>query len=129
MLPAEDTYYLQTRGLAHEVRVAEGVTSVLLPNWLLPEGYTLPQATLLLRLSAGYPDVQPDMWWFSPPVVRTDGRLIPATEATEHHFGQQWQRWSRHLSAGQWRSGIDGIESYLALVRKELDRGCLEPAP
>jgi hypothetical protein len=125
MLPALDTDYLQARGLAHEVRVADGITSVLLPNWPLPAGYTLPQATLLLRLSAGYPDVQPDMWWFNPPVVRTDGRPIPATEATEHHFGQQWQRWSRHLSAGQWHAGIDGLESYLALVRKELERGCL----
>lgn len=54
MLPAVDTEYLQARGLAHEVRVADGITSVLLPNWPLPAGYTLPQATLLLRLSAGY---------------------------------------------------------------------------
>jgi len=128
MLPAIDAEYLQTRGLVHEVRVEGGVTSVLLPNWPLPSGCTLSQATLLIRLSAGYPDVQPDMWWFTPPVVRADGRSIPATEATEHHFGQPWQRWSRHLTAGQWRTGIDGLESYLALVRKELDRGCLEPA-
>ena len=33
-----------------------------------------------------------------------------------------WQRWSRHFSHGQWRPGIDGLESYLALIRRDLER-------
>jgi hypothetical protein len=36
--------------------------------------------------------------------------------------GRSWQRWSRHFAAGQWQSGIDGLESFLALVRRELER-------
>ena len=128
MLLACDSEFLESRGLIHEVIVEGGTTCVLLPSWPLPTGCTLPRTALLLRLSAGYPDVPPDMWWFDPPVVRKDGQPIRATESREQYLGRQWQRWSRHLSPGQWQSGIDGLESYLALIRKELDQSCLESA-
>jgi hypothetical protein len=68
------------------------------------------------------------MWWFSPPLRFADGRVIPATESMETHLGRQWQRWSRHFNPGQWNSGIDGLESYIALIRRELQRGVLELA-
>jgi len=62
------------------------------------------------------------MWWFDPPVRRRDGQPIRATEVIERYLGRSWQRWSRHLTKGQWRSGVDGLESFLALVRIELER-------
>jgi E2/UBC family protein E len=62
------------------------------------------------------------MWWFCPGIKLADGRAAQATEAIERHLGRDWQRWSRHFQAGQWRSGIDGLESYLALIRQELGR-------
>ena len=65
-------------------------------------------------------DVAPDMWWFHPAIKRTDGIQIPATDVFEHHLGREWQRWSRHLTPGQWQSGIDSLESYVALIQKEL---------
>jgi hypothetical protein len=98
------------------------MTCVQFPNFALPLGFDRPQSNLLLRLSPGYPDVPPDMWWFDPPVRRADGQVIPATEVIEHHLGRTWQRWSRHFAAGQWKSGIDGLESFMALVRRELEK-------
>jgi len=62
------------------------------------------------------------MWWFDPPVRRVDGQTIPATDVVEQHLGRGWQRWSRHLQPEQWRSGVDGLENYVALVRSELER-------
>ena len=97
------------------------MTCVLFPDFALPAGFDQPRSNLLLRLSAGYPDVPPDMWWFDPPVRRADGQVIPATEVIEHYLGASWQRWSRHFAAGQWKSGIDGLESFMALVRRELE--------
>ena len=91
-------------------------------GFVCPAGFDPEKADLLLRLQPGYPDVPPDMWWFDPPVRREDGQPIPQTEVIEHYLGRGWQRWSRHLPAGQWRSGIDGLESFLALLRKELER-------
>jgi Prokaryotic E2 family E len=122
VLPASDAKYLTERGINHSVSVDANMTCVLFPNFPLPSGFDRPQSNLLLRLSAGYPDVAPDMWWFDPPIRRSDGQPIPATEVIEHHLDRSWQRWSRHFAAGQWQSGIDGLQSFLALVRRELER-------
>lgn len=67
-LPPSDVEFLTERGLAHEVAVESGQTCVMLRGWTLPEGFDQAEVDLLLRLSPGYPDVQPDMWWFSPAV-------------------------------------------------------------
>jgi hypothetical protein len=119
MLPSIDAEYL-TRFPGHAVSLDGGMICVLIPNYLLPPGLDRPSADLLVRLAPGYPDVPPDMWWFAPAVERMDGAAIPATQVRENHLGRQWQRWSRHFAQGQWKSGLDSIESYLALIRKEL---------
>jgi Prokaryotic E2 family E len=96
---------------------------VLLPAFPVPVGYDREQADLLLRLSPGYPDIAPDMWWFDPPVKLINRSSPPATDVQESHLGRTWQRWSRHFNQGQWRSGVDCLETFLALIRKELLRG------
>jgi len=120
MLPPNDAEYLLGREIDHTVTAESNMTCVVLRDFALPPGLDRPTADLLVRLHPGYPDVPPDMWWFDPPVRRADGRPIPATDGVEQYLGRRWQRWSRHLSGGQWRSGIDGLESFLALIRKEL---------
>jgi Prokaryotic E2 family E len=124
MLPTIDTDYL-SRFPGHTVSMERGMVCVVIPEYPLPNGLNRPTADLLLRLAPGYPDIAPDMWWFSPDIVRADGAVIRATEAREAYLGRTWQRWSRHFAAGQWQSGIDCIESYLALVRSELSTAAL----
>jgi hypothetical protein len=118
-LPEHDVQYLAEREITYEIVTDAGMVCVLLPNWKLPDGLNVAETTVLLRLAAGYPDVAPDMWWCSPAIRRADGSIIPATDLTEQHLGRSWQRWSRHFRAGQWKSGIDGLESYIALVNAE----------
>lgn len=120
MLPQLDQAFLDERHPNATVQLEASMICVVIPMLELPRGLTVTNADLLLRLAAGYPDVAPDMWWFSPAVKRADGGNIAATEVSEVHLGRSWQRWSRHLNAGQWRSGIDCLESYLALVQSEL---------
>lgn len=124
LLPPHDTEYLTERfgNGSHTLTAEANMICVVLRGFSLPPGFDREKADLLLRLQAGYPDVPPDMWWFDPPVRRADGQPIPQTEVIEHYLGRGWQRWSRHLAPGQWRSGIDGLESFLALLRKELER-------
>jgi Prokaryotic E2 family E len=122
MLPVIDQDFLQARSPNSTILLDGGMICVVIPSFPLPAGLSQPQADLLLRLSPGYPDIPPDMWWFSPAITRTDGAQITATESQENHLGRIWQRWSRHLTAGQWRSGTDSLESYLALVRNELQK-------
>lgn len=126
-LPELDATYLQDRGIPHEITIDSGMTCVVFPHWKLLPGYDCDAADLLIRLPAGYPDVRPDMWWFDPAIRLTDGRVIPAVEVIEHHLGRPWQRWSRHLAEGQWQSGVDGLESYLALIRRDLSQWATVP--
>lgn len=104
------------------------MTCVVWRNYPLPDGYDPPTADLLLRLSPGFPDVPPDMWWFQPAVRLRGGTVVRATEVTEQHLGSSWQRWSRHLTAGQWQSGIDSLESFLAIIHNELRRCVANPS-
>lgn len=120
MLPPIDQSHLDDRAPDSVVTQDGGMICVVIPDFALPAGFTQQSADLLLRLSPGYPDVPPDMWWFNPPVQRVDGRPIVATESQENYLGRTWQRWSRHLNPSQWRAGIDSVESYLSLVSKEL---------
>ena len=121
-LPQSDIAFLEERGVAHEIAVEAGMTCVMMPRWALPSGFDSDASDLLIRLSPGYPDVPPDMWWFSPPVHLASGQDLPATNAVETHLGRSWQRWSRHFFNGQWQSGVDGLESFLALIRQDLER-------
>lgn len=122
MLPPIDTRYLTDRAVNHSVTAEANMTCVVFSNFPLPVGFDRAQSNLLVRLKAGYPDIPPDMWWFDPPIRRADGKPIPATEVMENHLGRSWQRWSRHFTAGQWKSGVDGLESFIALVRRELEK-------
>lgn len=127
-LPVHDVDHLKERRPNHNVASEANMTCVVLPKYELPAGYDHSHSDLLLRLHPGYPDVPPDMWWFDPPVKLPDGRFPQATECMEHHLGRTWQRWSRHFNNGQWRSGIDTLESFLALIRKELERCAMRTA-
>ena len=80
MLPPTDETYLADRGINHSVSVEANMTCVVLPGYHLPPGYDRQHADLLLRLSPGFPDVQPDMWWFDPAIRLKDGRTVKATD-------------------------------------------------
>lgn len=120
-LPNPDLEFLTERQLKYHVHDEQGVTCVVFEDWPLPPGYSQDCANLLVRLMPGYPDVAPDMWWFTPILKLTDGSAIPASELIETYLAQQWQRWSRHFQPGQWQSGIDGLESFLALIRSDVE--------
>lgn len=122
VLPAVDVEFLNDRAISHEVHVDGGMVNVVFPSWGVPQGLSPANADLLVRLQPGYPDSPPDMWWFDPPVLRSDGGVPTATEVRESYLGRQWQRWSRHLQPNQWRAGSDGLETYLALIAAELRR-------
>jgi Prokaryotic E2 family E len=122
ILPSEDQAYIERVAPGATIEVESGMTCVVAPEFALPAGFTVAAADLLIRLGPSYPDVAPDMWWFSPAVVRADGAPIAATEVTETVLGRSWQRWSRHFTPGSWLTGTDTLESYVALVASELTK-------
>ena len=90
-LPELDITYLNERGIAHEIVLESGMTCVVIPQWPLPKGFDRDASDLLIRLSPGYPDVHPGMWWFCPAVHRADGRELPNTNVVELYLGRTWQ--------------------------------------
>ena len=125
-LPTDDITYLNERAVRHEITPESNMLCVVIANWPLPRGFNHDTTDILIRLQPGYPDVPPDMWWFSPAVHMANGQALPATSVVETYLGRNWQRWSRHFTNGQWNSGIDGLESYLALIRQDLQRSVPE---
>jgi hypothetical protein len=128
LLPERDINYLAERRLASEVTTDQGMTCLVVKDWPLPAGLSPRQTDMLLRLAPGYPDIPPDMWWFSPQVTCSSGNPIQGTQVTEGYLGRTWQRWSRHLPPGAWRSGVDGLESFFAVIRANLS-GCAGGTP
>ncbi|WP_418516211.1 E2/UBC family protein [Curtobacterium flaccumfaciens pv. flaccumfaciens] len=120
-LPVPDREFLERSGISYRVfDDSTGMLSVELTDFALPEGLNATHANILFRLSMSYPDTPPDMWWVIPHLAPATGGLIPATELIETYDGRSWQRWSRHLDPTSWRSGTDGLESYVRLLRTEL---------
>jgi hypothetical protein len=84
---------------------------------------------LLLRLPQGFPDVPPDMWWMTPAVTyAATGAEPPLANVREQYLGREWQRWSRHLSDGQWRPGRDSLRTFLRIIRTDLESGVIPAA-
>ncbi len=124
LLPHDDIKYLSDRlgDGNYTITTDANMTCIVFKDFQLPAGFNREKSDLLIRLQPGYPDIPPDMWWFDPPARRADGQPIPATDAIEQHLGRGWQRWSRHFNAGQWKAGIDSLESFLALINRELKK-------
>ena len=100
-----------------------GYLCLVVPGFRLPPGYQVAASDLLIRLPPGFPDAQPDMWWFDPALrLAATGALPQATELTESYLGRNWQRWSRHFTSGQWRPGRSGVESFITLIRRDLEK-------
>lgn len=120
--PAEEDY-LARLGLPYEVTPEGGMIALVIKGWPVPAGYEPREVDLLVRLPAGFPDAAPDMYWCDPPVrLAGTGAYPPQADLMEQHLGRQWQRFSRHLPPGAWQPGRDSLESYLALIRTELER-------
>ena len=126
-IPEDELESLKGDGLEYSIVPEGGMTCLVVRKFALPGGYNRTESDLLLRLPAGFPDTPPDMWWFSPPVRRKDGKGIQATEVVEHYMGKSWQRWSRHFAdPSAWKAGRSGVESYLSIIRKDFEKWVFE---
>jgi hypothetical protein len=122
MLPSDDQAFLEERNHSFEVTADGGMVCVVIKEFKLPAGYEPATTDLLLRLPPGYPDAPPDMFWCDPPVSFAGNGGVPkASEVRENYLGRTWQRFSRHLTGGVWRTG-DNLQTYLKIITKDLER-------
>lgn len=117
LLP-EDTEYLDGNYLSRWEKISEGngKFGLLIRGFPIPDGYTTTSSTLMILVPSGYPGSQLDMFYFDPPLSRLDGSSINAL-AQEVHFGQDWQRWSRHYG---WEPGQHNIVTHIEYIKNEI---------
>jgi hypothetical protein len=121
LLAESDLHYLDSKGFRYQVSAHGSEIHLVIKDFELPEHYSPRKCDLLLRLPAGYPNTNPDMFWTTLGIRLASGGPPVAAEVIETLDGTQWQRWSRHNNA--WRPGVDDIQTKLRAVRTELDRG------
>ena len=120
LLPEIDAEFLEEKGFDYQVVQASGEIRVIISNFPFPEQYTPRASKLMLRLPAGYPNANPDMFWTNPDVKLTNG-AYPLNAGYLDPTADGWQRWSRHDYG--WRGGIDNLRTKLASVRREIEKG------
>ena len=122
-LPEFDRDYLLEKGYQFEEKIDVNINGLILKNWSLPVGkYNFVKSDLLIIIPNGYPEVRPDMWYFNPPIyLAPSNKPARQTQANISFEGKAWQRWSRHYPANEWRSGVDGIHTFLKKVQTALE--------
>jgi len=121
ILPEVDVEFLSNKGYDFEEYQTGGEVHLIIHNFPLPPHYVPRTCDLLLKLPAGFPNANPDMFWTSPIVRLANGESPVAANVTEVYNGRAWQRWSRHSTS--WRAGIDNLRSKIRSVKTELDQG------
>lgn len=114
-LSEEDEACLAARNANWESITENNTKWVIVPDYAIPVGYNHRLASAALRIPPSYPDDQIDMVYFCPALALTSGRAI--RQLTLHAIdGKQYQQWSRHRKACEWRPGIDNICTHLLQV-------------
>jgi hypothetical protein len=121
LLEADETY-LKENGYIFDVTDETRRTFLVIKDYKLPASYSPQSVDLLIILPFGFPNANPDMFWTDPRVIRSGGQMPQAADVFETYLGKSWLRWSRHWSV-PWRPGIDGLNTYLAAISKELSKG------
>lgn len=121
-LPDDDRQHLNARGLNFEEAQENAKRGVTIKNFPLPPGkFQIDAADVLVLIPQGYPDAQLDMFYVNPPLMlKPSGQEARNANVRENHFGRTWQRWSRHYKPGQWRTGVDDLQSHLQVVENAL---------
>lgn len=121
-LPEDDIQFLEDYGLAWET-INDGSQWLLLDRFPTGDGYIEKEVTVAVRIETGYPFTPLDMVYLEPALKRTDGKSIPATQATQSIDGRSFQRWSRHRTPqNPWKPGVDNLGSHIHLVEDWLQR-------
>lgn len=122
-LPEIDCDYLESKQYDHTVAKIGSAVHLIIRDFELPGAYSPRRVDLLLILPAGYPNSSPDMFWTYPDAKLANGAWPRAADVHETYGERSWQRWSRHFNGGSWRPGIDDIRTFLAAIRRELNKG------
>lgn len=118
-LSEEDVEWLKRNHSAYRVEQNGPKALLIFEAVSLPvDKFNIPATDILSVLPENYPDSGPDMFWVSPHLALSDGRLAKNTDVYEEFLGKQWQRWSRHFTG--WKSGEDDVQTIYLRIQRAL---------
>jgi hypothetical protein len=118
-----DEVGLAARGLKWETIDDNGRRWLLIREFQLPAGFSVPSTTIALDIPPSYPSGEIDMFYCCPHLTRQGGGTIAQADVPQNVAGVSFQRWSRHRGGGSpWRPGVDNVLTHLALVEAALLR-------
>jgi hypothetical protein len=132
-LTDEDYEYLRRKQIPFtEARVA-GTKTVIFPGWALRPGkFVTPVngscnqpinvTNVLIIIPDRYNDAGLDSFYTADRLLVASTSADPRNTAFPHPIGlEKFQFWSRHLQTHKWQPGIDGLETFLPLIKQDLE--------
>lgn len=101
---------------------------LILKNFPLQDGLyvyaekSLSEVEVLIVIPSNYNTSGNDMFWTYPPILRADGKTIPAAfvfgQGDARYFaGKEYCRWSRHYNPNSWSPKVDNIKKIIDRVQ------------
>jgi Prokaryotic E2 family E/Multiubiquitin len=118
LLP-EDVAFLDRYFPKWETLHQGGTGWIFIHDFKVPEAYNVGAASVAFMIPPSYPTTEFDMMYFYPALSRKDSQPIGALNF-QALDAKNFQRWSRHRNAGDWRSGIDNLETHVLSVQSWL---------
>jgi hypothetical protein len=119
LIPEEDIEFLEEKGYNYELREVGPELLVIIHEFPFAT-YSPNSADLMIRLLAGYPQTNVDMFYTRPDVKLENGSYPQSCDQHPQFDGAPWQQWSRHII---WRPGVDNLRSFLTAAIAEIKKG------
>lgn len=116
-LPEEDITYLQSKGIDFEIIDRPNGLDIILKDYNISDNFTTDKVDVLVKVPAGYPMAQLDMFWVHPEVyVKSTGLKPPQADVMENIDNLNWQRFSRHY---RWETTFT-LATHINVINKSL---------
>ena len=122
LVPEIDREFLSSKGFKFRALRSGAEVHVIIDDFPFPDAYAPRVASLMIKLPAGYPNANLDMFWTNPVVRLVSGAMPQNCTELQKIDEVQWQQWSRHFATA-WRQGVDNLQTFVATVRRELQKG------
>lgn len=116
----EDVAYLDGLALRWETVIEKGRRWLVIRDYPLPPGYSVPTSDLALELPQTYPQAQIYGFYAYPPLALASGRAIANTQLNGVIDGKPYVGWSRYRPGQPWNPDVDNVVSQFALVEAAL---------
>ena len=107
--------YLKTEWLAHPTGNA-----LIIRDFELPSHWLADRTDLMILIPNGYPSAALDMFYVSPHLTLSDGKVPEAGNQYEEHLGKKWQRFSWHYQSRKWNPVKDTLLSHIKFCLNRL---------